>query len=309
MILFALLLATSAAVESSATAVPVHLRNRDAVPGAPVRGPRTGRLIAKPMGAPPVTAATDRFYAWTCPSSHDEMRVLLTRFGTRADSNQNIVRLLITSKRDPVGIEYRANATTHEGVEPDTTLMCTDLNGDGEPDIVVRRTLRELPSTGQYIEVVGTHRGKVRRWIGRENGRIPKDIVRLKSSDDILVWVTEPHGENFPYRRADPPMRDRLLLLRDTTWVDVSAAHPEWFAPTLKVSEMMCQMRAAMKKFDVDWAVNLLQHTWGLMEIGKSEEAKEYFEDRFRRAGTMEPELHQYLEAERKLLKKEWSGK
>lgn len=307
MILLALILA--GAVDSGSGAVPVHLHNRDVAPGAPVRGPRSGRLIARPMSAPAATPVTDRFFAWPCPSARDTLRLLLTRFGSRADSNQKIVRLLVTSRRDPIGIEYRANADVHEGVEPDTNYICTDLNADGEPDVVVRRTLRELPLTGQFIEVVGTHRGKVRRWIGREGGRIPKDVVTMKNSDDLLIWVTEPHGATFPYRRTDPPTRDRLIALRDTAQVNVSAAHPEWFTPTLKVSEMMCQMRAAMGKFDVDWSVNLLQHTWGLMEIGKTAEAKEFFETRFARAGTMAPELHQYLEEERKLLKKEWSGK
>ena len=302
MILGVLVLAAGLASDSTATSMPVRLHNRTVH-----RGPN-GRLRAVPMDArATIDSLADRYSVWMCPDPGNNLRAMLTRFGSRADSNSGMLRLQISTPSDSEGLRYKANPDSFESVEPDTSRMCMDLNGDGHPDFVIRIQRRELPLTGQWVDVVGSCRGKVRAWCTRRPGWVPKSLVEFANEARPLVWVIEPHTKDWPYLRDDPPARDRLFLLADSQAVEVSSRHPEWYAAALALSGQSTDARTSARQFDLDWVTPLLQHTWILLTTGQKDAARLFFDGRMSRAEGMNAGLRKYLLGVRAELAAEWT--
>lgn len=303
MILGILLLAAGLASDSSATSMPVRLHDRTVH-----RGPNGGRLRAVPMDVRvSADSLADRFSIWMCPDPGNNLRMLLTRFGSRADSNSGMTRLQITTPSDSLGLRYKASPDSFESVGPDTSRMCADLNGDGHPDFVVRVQRRELPLTGQWIDIVGSRGGKVHAWCTRRPGWVPKSLVEFANEARPLVWVVEPHSVGWPYLRDDPPARDRLFSLADSQVVEVSSKHPEWYAPGLTLSGQVTDSKTTARQFDVTWATTLLQHTWILLTLGQTDAARLFFDGRMSRAESMDDGLRHYLLGVREDLATEWA--
>jgi len=193
-----------------------------------------------------------------------------------------------------------------DAVAPDTAWSGHDLNADGEPDAVIRHAVRERPLTGQWIDVAGVSGGRLRLLLTRTPERVPKSVVALRGAPQPLILAVEPHLEGWPAERTDPPGRSVLLALRDTLVADVSRAHPEWFAPQVQAAELQLAELEGRGDHGGDWADALLQRTWGLLALGRRDEARVLFEGRLARTRDLPEALRAYLEQLRPGLEAEW---
>ncbi|MBI5836921.1 MAG: hypothetical protein HZB25_06740 [Candidatus Eisenbacteria bacterium] len=293
--------------------VPVRLHQ----PGI-VRGPR-GRGVAVPLSPGQAAAqagsvaadsaagrATPRPAArsvtsWSLPCPGDTLTVRYERDASRES-------VFLRGLAAGAATTRHASASAFESVSPDTAWMGADINGDGQPDVVLRHAVRERPLTGQWIEALGLSKGRIRCWLTRTPSLVPKSLFAMRKGEGPLVFAVEPHAEGWPEQRLDPPARERLLEVRDSMVTDVSRRHAGWFAPRETAAALRLQSLEQRGEAGTEWADALLARTWCLLTMGRATEARVLYEGRLARARAAGPELRDYLEARRRELEQEWGG-